>query len=1004
MITFIESVMKIKFLPAVITSLLSANAIATNNDVEQTYFKSTSEAIHQNIVNKIDELQVYASDTNNVIIENGKRKIEVNGEKYYITDDNYIFFDMPRPFLDETAFRNVFDFIDDDWELTWYEGGMVVVNKHFGNYDYGNGCLMEYYPDGTVDVNGATHVALETTSCKVNNFETTQQYFSNGSFITAEQLGVETLAITAVERYQDKLFVTQDTNPAFVTILDVNTKEVIGRIEGVDTPRGYQAYNRINEISITDGRLYVSSLSSNRVDIFDLENNNELVVSLGSGTGSWSGSNGLIHAQASAATKDYVFVTDAQTRISVYRQKDLTLDNPNYAKRAGFLAFEGKYSNRKVQMHTIGEHLIVSTADRGYFIYDLTKVEQALVDGVNLAAEKVVSINVQKIDVENNTLVVSFNNRIEWHDVDAFIQNNFELGEPKRTINALDGKAISSLKDIHFSNNEMVTATNEKISINHLLNNEITFISGDSIDQNTIKFEQLMPTSVTQILTNDEAHDVLMNRELRSVNINSLVQTKLLDNNTVQITNYAAQELRDISSELKLNGVDKWFKLGTIDRIPAYAQIVLPLSAFSSNYQFNSANGDGVFDLSDLFSSDIEVKDLFEHRFSSSSDEFAQKLSRLKPTWEIRFAGTADHKWRDMNGLYAREWLIIMTNFAHLVSSGEFKHVWFNFEDIMGYNMHAYAGPVDQPGGYFTDEDYKHYYNSMLKRPFVNVGITAMGGGLGSAAITGVDSWMFYSHYYGQWGIIAHEFGHGFDGKSYSHNTSFANGGNGWQPLMTVVANYHIRKGDMPYMDDNINGFYKEENTEYHYAGISHGKRKHRSESHMYLLDDYFMTFSDMPQGWFTHSDQFAPDNLNNQERMMLAKMPIHGDDPYLCRFEYTTEMGSTTLHGYVEAVDDTQYRCTGGEEISYRLPSGDKVNVASSINEFEWLSLYSPEKKGERVVTNNGQVLCAINKTDFYGVGFVNSGNQCTQQSEVYWSNGNQWKFTNGWIDYKYR
>ena len=149
--------MKIKFLPAIIASLLSANVYAINSDAEQIYFKSTSEALHQKIVNKINELHVYASDINNIITENGRRQIEVNGMKYYITDDNYIFFDLPKPFLDETAFRNVFDFIDSDWELTWTEGGVVVVNKLFGNYDYGNGCLMEYYPKGTVEI-GRAHV------------------------------------------------------------------------------------------------------------------------------------------------------------------------------------------------------------------------------------------------------------------------------------------------------------------------------------------------------------------------------------------------------------------------------------------------------------------------------------------------------------------------------------------------------------------------------------------------------------------------------------------------------------------------------------------------------------------------------------------------------------------------------------------------------------------------------------------------------------------------------
>ncbi|HIF9437471.1 TPA: YncE family protein [Photobacterium damselae] len=990
--------MKIKTITAIIGSLFASTAFA--NSAEQEYFKSVYQDAYQQVSSKLETLRQQANNPNNVIVENNQRYLEVNGIKYRLNSDNYILFDFPRPFTDESSFRNIFNSLSDDWELTWYDLGVVMVNKHFGNYEYGNGCLMEYYPGGTTFDNEFTRVALETSSCSLNDFSTQLEYFEHDKTITAQDLGVESLSITAVERYKDRLYVTQDTTPGTVFIIDVNTKAVLGTITGIETPTGFADYKRINELYIRDNLLYVASLSSNRVDIFDLDNNHQHVTTIG--TGSWSGSNGILHAQSVVANNEYVIVSDASNRISVYRQSEVTPENNLKMSRYGFLNFEGKYTHRKVQMHILDHYLLVLTANKNYYIYDLNKIDDAVASGTYLDPEMRVDQRIQKIDKEGDKLIVNFADRIEWHSVNDVIAANFSFDKPLRTIKSLNGYSITALNDLHFSHGELVTASAKGLSIDNLKVNDVAFVADQSVETKNIHFDALMPSSVTEILTNDEPHSVLINRELRSVNINSLVKTQLLDNETVQITNYAAKELKDIAVELKLNGINKWFVLGQFDRLPAYAQITLPLSAFGE--QFNSVDGDGYFDLAPLFASSMNITKAFEARFDSKTDTFAQTLARLKPSWEIRFAANSEGKWRAMNGLYAREWLIIMTNFAYMVSSNEFKHVWFNFKDIMGYDMHGTAGAVNEPNGFFTAQDYDHYYHSLLKRPYVNVGITAMGGGLGSQGITGVDTWMFYTHYYGTWGIIAHEFGHGFDGMTtYGHHTSFANGGNGWQPLMTMLANYHIRKGDLPYMDDNINGFYKEENNAYHYSGIDLNKRKYRADTHMYLLDNYFMTFSSMPKGWVENGPEFnlaTVNGLNNQERMLMAKYPMGDQSLYLCRFTFSD---GEQYFGYVDQADNQNF-CNAGSDISYRQANGEQVALRSQVNAFEWLSLYNPSLKDQAVTNAEGQSLCQMNYQEFYGTGFVNGSGQCVQKPNVYWSNGNRWVFSSRWSEMKFR
>ncbi|MGL5007717.1 MAG: hypothetical protein ACRC53_10240 [Plesiomonas sp.] len=996
--------MKITTLAAIIGVGLSHSVWATTG--EQDYFRQTYQTHYQKMTERLSALYDEAESGSNVSIKDGQRYLTVNGTEYRLTADNQIIFDLPKPtFLDETAIRNVFDFFNDDWELSWYDGGVVAVNKLFGNYNYGNGCLMEYYPRGTIQQGERTHVVLDNTSCQVNSFDTKMKNLDIGEQLLAEQLGLDANLVTAVERYKNSLYVTQNSNPGKVIIIDIPSKQVIGDISGINTATGFAGYNYLSELYIRNNLLYVVSRFSHRIDIFDLDNNHQHVTTLGTGKGG-AGSNRLDRAQAVVANDHYVMVADSLNLIKVYRQEDVTPENNLKIPAIGHLQFEGKYSNRFVQMHLLKDYLIVHTAGKNYYIYDLRKLDQSINDGVALAPEQIITDSaLQKMDTDGDQLVVNFKDHIAWYQIDDFISNGFRFTNETFSVNRINQQPISALKDVHLAGDTLVTANNNGLGINKLLTKEITFVSGDSLSVPQFNFDQLLPSSVSYIFDKDEPYDVLINRDLRSVNINSLVKTELIDNEWVRITNYAAKELHDINIESKLSGINKWFVLGQFDRLPAYAQIILPLSAFGDNGRFNSANRDGIFDLNALLDNSVALSEQLTHRFSSNSDPFAQKLSRLKPSWNVRFAtkNPNDNKWRAMNALYAKEWLIIATNLAYIVSAEEFKHVWFNFKDVLGYDMFGNGGNNYVANGIFKAEDYEHYYQSLMKRPTLNVGITSMGGGLGSAGITGIDTFNFVSHYYGSWGIIAHEFGYGFDGRNYSHNSAFARGSHGWHPLITVMANYHIRKGDLPYMDDNLNGFYKPENAIYRYAQPGNGGRKYRSDSHMYPTDHYFMQFSNMPMGWLVNEKDFSVEQLaglNNQEQLLMGTLLKDTEKRNLCRFTFTD---NEQYYGYVEPVDGGGYRCEAGEFMRYRQPDGQFVTIESAPNQFDWLSLHMKGQLNKPVLHQNGQPLCYQSNANYYGIGFVNGNNQCVQLPNIYHTNGNKWVFSKGWAPINY-
>ncbi|MGL5335918.1 MAG: fibronectin type III domain-containing protein, partial [Enterovibrio sp.] len=156
--------MRITTLAAIIGVTMSSHfALANNNDSD--YFADIYQMHQSQMAERLQDLRAQAINGENLVIKDGKRYLEVNGTLYRLNNDNYIMFDMPKPtFTDETAIRNVFGFFNSDWELSWYEGGIVAVNTRFGNYDYGNGCLLEYVPS-LASLDDKSRITMETVSC-----------------------------------------------------------------------------------------------------------------------------------------------------------------------------------------------------------------------------------------------------------------------------------------------------------------------------------------------------------------------------------------------------------------------------------------------------------------------------------------------------------------------------------------------------------------------------------------------------------------------------------------------------------------------------------------------------------------------------------------------------------------------------------------------------------------------------------------------------------------------
>ncbi|GAK87598.1 hypothetical protein JCM19238_5208 [Vibrio ponticus] len=123
-----------------------------------------------------------------------------------------------------------------------------------------------------------------------------------------------------------------------------------------------------------------------------------------------------------------------------------------------------------------------------------------------------------------------------------------------------------------------------------------------------------------------------------------------------------------------------------------------------------------------------------------------------------------------------------------------------------------------------------------MNRDRIRLGISTIGGGLGGGDVLGIDTWNYYAHYYNSGiGVVGHEFGHHWG----SHDSSFANSSRGLQLMTHDIHQMMIRQQVLPYLDDEINAFYKTPREEM-YNGVAEHLRVPRAESNINLVERYF--------------------------------------------------------------------------------------------------------------------------------------------------------------------
>lgn len=630
-----------------------------------------------------------------------------------------------------------------------------------------------------------------------------------GSELSAGNFGLTSWNPTAMVVEGDVLYIANSQAESNILRYDLKQKRALSSIDPMKISGLAKKWDSLNDLEIHAGRLYVANYGSNRIDILDISGEQPSFI-MALGTGVWWGdalNYALVHSNAVTADDRYVYVPDIEGRINVWRQSDVTAQNHLKAGKFAQLSLPGCARNCNARMEVIGDYLYTSLPDGMTYVHDINQIQENENNIAPILTETNLSVVMHR---HNDGLVyVSRNDGT----VESYKEKSFNLDSilPNKSIDTfrdyiLKGQNQSSrlakASDLYIYGQNLLHMANQKIYILPML----------TLQQN--KSTQLSPPVIltesqarerSRVLQDGESWETLTNSSQRHVYMNQILSASL-NGNHLHVQSYSAVPVRDLQIRAKIKNSEDWVILAKLDQLMPFSKANFDLK-LTDQSRFPLLDGTGSIQLAGLSQTTQNPSNIFDLKISSETDEHVKKLNQIKAKWKIYF-GTYNepNKWCRITPVYAREWVMMMTNLAYMLSTPEFETLWFNHKSVMGHDFFGNDGQVEGPNGFFQPEDYVRIYGEILNRNEINLGVTNMGGGLGGGAVLGVDTWLFYGHYrLSGYRIIAHEFGHHWGG----HNSAWAMSNYGFEPMVDWLNFYFQRRpGSIPYMDPNVNAFH----------------------------------------------------------------------------------------------------------------------------------------------------------------------------------------------------
>ena len=322
--------------------------------------------------------------------------------------------------------------------------------------------------------------------------------------------------------------------------------------------------------------------------------------------------------------------------------------------------------------------------------------------------------------------------------------------------------------------------------------------------QDTISFGKLASDCCRYIFRLDESSASITDNTKYTFHINELLQVRATSSgDSIRITSYSAKTIYGITLEIYLPELNHYLPAVYFDSIPGFSQFEFKPSFIGKRILYKYADEKYV---------SFEYPYLDMNRMTPrlvGDDAHLKMLQQIDAQWKMFFSNydwsseNTAANWREMRPIFAREWIVIMTNYAYMMTTPEYKYVMANFSRIFGGEL------CDNEKTPFTADDYAERQN-YFKRPHTfRLGRTGdQVSGLGGGTTLSIAGYNFYGHYasYSGWEAVGHEFMHCM-GYSHSSNMTYAVGGVGWTEFIWQLHIWLSREKKLPYLDRHLLDF-----------------------------------------------------------------------------------------------------------------------------------------------------------------------------------------------------
>lgn len=653
----------------------------------------------QKMKDRISELKIYAQNPDFFFYKDGKKYIKISDIDYEIDEQHGTPIIPLRNWADESATRGLFGFFDETWEFSWSEGGAVVVNKEWGNYDWGKACLLEYRPNTYVEKD---FVLNETMSCRDGSYVAEP---INSTYFAPYKFGVNAAYanMVSIEQIGDKMIVAQSPTAEnmahdvpMVGIYDSKANTTT-KILGINASEPYKG---LDDLRSHHSQLFVSAISAhNRIDVFSGD------------TIEYQYSFAVEHeGKGKIAVNDqYIFVAD-ENHIAVYRNEAADAGEIKAITPFAYLAYA---HTQPTSLEFVDSKLLVGGA-QGSAVYDLAALSQgATLEPFvkNLPSFESMDANEKFILVkENNSQYIEATTRFAMYDVKQFIANNYQFKDAH--------KATYLINDFWVDGTDLLIRDDEIVSLTNTIIESVKFDKLDTLD---FKANAYVPTAQLTLNALPQGATVVkimedgLNEGVQtlSANMASMVNVRVIDRDTVEITNFTPVDMKGLNLDIKAHNQHSWVRLANLDALPAYTRIILPITALNVDKSFNTVEGSGVYNYTDMLST-LEGKGntyghygtlhLFDSRFETATKHpLLDKLNKIEATWDVKFtdrlvnAPEAEMPW-DANSV--KRHLNLLTNAAFIISSDAFKNKLMNYKETYGHDMFLYGATFETKAQY----------------------------------------------------------------------------------------------------------------------------------------------------------------------------------------------------------------------------------------------------------------------------------------------------------------